>query len=162
MQITVDELIRYTDEERARWEQWLGENGAELLSMPIVGEGQATIAALIMHIFGPEMRYIERISERPLTEYRGRPSGTIPEVFGFGLESRKTLRDFVSGLKSEDWDRTVELNFGGGPFHPTIRRIVLHILIHEIRHWAQIARIMRERGFAPPGQHDLIWSDAVP
>ena len=86
------------------------------------------------------MRYIERISERPLTEYRGRPSGTIPE----------------------DWDRTVELNFGGGPFHPTIRRIVLHILIHEIRHWAQIARIMRERGFAPPGQHDLIWSDAVP
>lgn len=114
-----------------------------------------------MHIFGPELRYAQRLLDEPLSEYRGRPAATIGEVFGFGLETRNKMRDFVRGAKPEDWSRVVEFNIAGHAFRGSVRKIVLHALMHEVRHWAQVARIMRDRGFVPPGGHDLLTSSAL-
>ena len=43
----------------------------------------------------------------------------------------------------------------------SVRKIVFHVLLHEIRHWAQIAKMLRERGFVPSGNHDLLASSAL-
>ena len=161
MHLTVEELIHYTDEERARWEKWFRENGDDMLNMPIAGEQENSVGKLILHIFGPELRYVQRLRDEPLSEYRGRPSATVDQVFGFGLESRRVLRDYILGLKPEEWSRTVHLKIGSLERSATVRKIVLHALMHEVRHWAQIARIMRDRGFAPPGRHDLLMSEAL-
>jgi uncharacterized damage-inducible protein DinB len=37
------------------------------------------------------------------------------------------------------------------------RRLATHIVLHEIRHMAQIAYAARNAGQAPPGQHDLFY-----
>ena len=63
--------------------------------------------------------------------------------------------------KPEDWSRQIELQLAAGPRQATVRKLIGHVLIHEIRHWAQLARIMRERGFEPPGGHDLLMSGAL-
>jgi uncharacterized damage-inducible protein DinB len=39
----------------------------------------------------------------------------------------------------------------------TPRKIVAHILIHEIRHWAQIATLLRLNGIVPEF-HDFLFS----
>ena len=39
----------------------------------------------------------------------------------------------------------------------TRRRLLAHIVIHEIRHLAQIALAARAAGVEPPGEHDLIY-----
>ena len=36
------------------------------------------------------------------------------------------------------------------------RKLLFHILLHEIRHWAQIALAVRLAGFEPPGDHDFL------
>jgi uncharacterized damage-inducible protein DinB len=41
----------------------------------------------------------------------------------------------------------------------TRRRLLTHILLHEIRHLAQVALAARTAGVAPPGEHDLIYYD---
>jgi uncharacterized damage-inducible protein DinB len=41
------------------------------------------------------------------------------------------------------------------------RKLLFHILLHEMRHFAQIALAVRLAGFEPPGDHDLVFSDAV-
>jgi len=161
MHLSVEELIHYTDEERARWEKWFRENGENLLKTPIAGDRETTVGALLLHIFGPELRYIQRLQDEPLSEYRGRPSTTVDQVFGFGLESRRELRNFVIGLKPEGWTRSVAVEAGGATRTATVRKIVLHTLMHEVRQWAQVAQIMRERGFVPPGGHDLLESEAL-
>ena len=161
MQLSVEELLRYTDEERAKWERWFRDNGEELLKMPVAGDRDNTIGALILHMFGPELRYVQRLKNEPLTEYRGRPSTHIDELFGFGIESRKAMREFVRRAKPEDWKRIVEFSVAGKQVRASFRKVVLHTLMHEIRHWAQVARLMRERGFAPPGDHDLLMSSAL-
>jgi uncharacterized damage-inducible protein DinB len=160
MHLSLEELLRYTDEERSRWELWFRENGPDLLRMPIAGR-QPTVGAMILHIFGPELRYVQRIEGDALTEYRGLPSKTIEEVFGFGIETRRALRHFFARAKPEDWDRKVIFPLAHGPQQATVRKLIGHVLVHEIRHWAQIARIMRERGFEPPGGHDLLMSEAL-
>lgn len=161
MYLSVEELIHYTDEERARWENWFRDNGEDLLRMPLVGDRDTTVGALLLHIFGPELRYVQRLKDEDLSEYRGRPCTTLEQVFGFGLESRRALRNYVVGLRKEEWTRSVDLRMGGETRTATVRKIILHALMHEVRHWAQIARIMRERGFEPPGGHDLLQSDAL-
>jgi len=161
MQISVEELLRYTEEERTKWEKWFRENGEELLSMPIAGDRERTIGALILHLFGPELRYIQRLRNEPMSEYRGRPSARLDEVFGFGMESRKAMLEFVEQAAPADWNRMIDITLGGRTFHVSVRKLILTAQLHEIRHWAQIARLMRERGFAPPGDHDLLMSSAL-
>jgi uncharacterized damage-inducible protein DinB len=43
----------------------------------------------------------------------------------------------------------------------TPRKLLFHILLHELRHWAQIALAVRVAGFEPPGDHDLFYSAAL-
>src|SRR5438270_779808 len=103
MHLSVEELLYYTDEERQRWEKWFREYGEDLLRMPISGDRDTTIGALILHMFGPELRYVQRLRGEPLSEYRGRPCHHIDEVFGYGIETRKQMRDFVRKAQAEDW-----------------------------------------------------------
>ena len=37
------------------------------------------------------------------------------------------------------------------------RKLAVHILLHEIRHLAQLALAARMAGHAPPGEHDLFY-----
>ncbi len=161
MHLSVHELLHYTDEERGRWERWFRENGEDLLKMPVAGDLESTVGALVLHIFGPELRYVQRLRNQTLDEYRGRPCSHIDELFGFGLETRKAMRQFIQSAHPEDWDRSVEFVVAGRRYTASGRKLVMHVLLHEIRHWAQVARIMRERGFVPPGEHDLLTSAAL-
>jgi uncharacterized damage-inducible protein DinB len=43
----------------------------------------------------------------------------------------------------------------------TPRKLLFHILLHEIRHWAQVALAVRLAGLEPPGDHDLFFSSAL-
>lgn len=161
MHLSAEELLGWTDEERTRWEQWFVTNGEELLEMPLSGTKETTVGALIMHIFGPEIRYVQRLRNEPVLEYRHLPATKVSQVFGFGLETRKAMREFVDQAKTEDWSRVVEYDVADYHVRATTRKIILHTLMHEVRHWAQIARMMRERGFVPPGDHDLLMSGAI-
>jgi uncharacterized damage-inducible protein DinB len=153
--------MSYTAEERGRWERWFRENGDEMLATPIAGPLETTIGQLAMHIFGPELSFAQRLRNEPLTGYRSLPSASVDAVFGFGLKTRQAMREFVDALAPADWDRVVEYPFHTYQFRVTIRKTICHLYIHEIRHWAQIARLVHERGFDPPGEHDLLFSAAL-
>lgn len=161
MHLTVEELLQYTDEERARWEQWFRDNTEDLLKVPIQSDRENTIGALVLHIFGSELRFAQRLNGELPAEYRYRPCHHIDESFGFGIESRKALRRFVRHATPEDWERVLEFEIAGHVYKASARKIVFHVLLHEIRHWAQIAKLLRERGFVPGTNHDFLTSSAL-
>jgi hypothetical protein len=49
------------------------------------------------------------------------------------------------------------LEAGGRLYEASVRKIVFHV----IRQWAQIAKLLRECGFGPSGDHDLLASSAL-
>jgi uncharacterized damage-inducible protein DinB len=166
MHLTIDELMCYTSEERAKWQDWFARHGDAALRLPLAGATHATVGALVMHIFRPEQRYVQRMRGQPLTAHQDFSTETWEGIFAYGRQSRDALRTFVKETPPEAWGRLHEFTVRPNARHTyqiraTTRKLIGHLLMHEIRHWAQIARVVRERGLAPPREHDLLWSIAL-
>ena len=59
---------------------------------------------MIRHIFSAEKRYIDRLSNRPLTDTASIPNDGLEAFFQFGRQSRADLRAFVESDPAQDWD----------------------------------------------------------
>jgi len=80
------------------------------------------------------------------------------QIFGFGHSERKRLQDATGSFTADDWEKPHDLEMLGFRFEGSASKLITHILVHEIRHWAQVAVIVRQHNLAPPGEHDLIFS----
>jgi hypothetical protein len=66
--------------------------------------GRKTMGDLVRHIFSAEKRYVERLSDRPLTDTVSIPNDNLKALFGFGQSSRKALKNFVKAFPAKQWD----------------------------------------------------------
>ena len=96
-----------------------------------------------------------------LSEYRGRPSGQIDEVFGFGLKARQAMRDLVQQRPAGRLVPRRRFQHRRAQYRVRSARLFCTHCCTRCATGAQVARIMRDRGFAPPGDHDLLTSSAL-
>lgn len=166
MSVTIDvtDLLDYTDWERQKWRPCLRSQGDSVLSLSAGPHGDGrfhSLGDLIKHIFSAEKRYIDRLSARPLTDPATIPANSVDELFAFGERSRSDLRHFLETLTASAWDVPEEYNIAGYSLQASPRKIVVHVLMHEIRHWAQIATALRFNGLTTGEMHDFIISPVL-
>ena len=155
------ELMRYTEEERAKWRRFFVEHD-QALDIPLQPGGRfATVGKLVDHIFLVEQRHLQRLRGEKLAEHTGLTASNAPPLFDYGASVRRELEQFIGDLDSDQANevRTVHVREQDWPMTP--RKLLFHILLHEIRHWAQIALAVRLAGVDPPGDHDLFFSRAL-
>jgi uncharacterized damage-inducible protein DinB len=159
----LNDLIDYTDWERGRWFDWLrkhGDQGLQISAGPH-GDGRfQSVGELVKHIFSAERRYVERLSDRPLTDTASIPKDNIEAMFQFGRQSRKELRELVATFPAQEWDAPKDFKILSYVVRATSRKIVTHVLMHEIRHWAQVATLLRLNGLAVES-HDFLMSPVM-
>ena len=161
MKIEFDELLRYTQEERDKWRGWFAAH-PEALEIEVQPGGRfATVGALIDHIFLVERRHLQRLTNAPLDTTTGLSGHHAPPLFDYGASVRRELDQFVSELDEDVADEPRTFTVQGGDFVLTPRKLLFHCLVHETRHWAQIALSLRRTGLDPPGNHDLFYSKAL-
>ncbi len=151
LQVSLNDLLDYTEWQRAKWQAVLQHQGPEVLRVSTGphGDGRfATIGALIRHIFSAEKRYVERLRGQALTDTAGLTLDDPPALFAFGQESRKELRDLVETFPPAQWDVLQEFTLMNSLLRATPRKIIVHVVMHEIRHWAQVATLLRLQGVA--------------
>jgi uncharacterized damage-inducible protein DinB len=161
LHLSIDELLRYTAEEREKWRRWLASH-PDALEATVQPDGRfSTVGKLIDHIFLVERRHLQRLSGLPLSESTGLTGNNAAPLFDYGASVRREMEQFVRELDEEDASvpRTMEVRDRRWVMSP--RKLLFHILLHELRHWAQIALAVRLRGFEPPGEHDLFYSNAL-
>lgn len=160
--ITFAELLAYTDEETARWHEWLRARHPAVLEVR-VGEGsRATVRELIHHIFAVERRYADRLRGELPVAYDAIPMHPLDTLFDVHRESRALLRAFVARATPDDWARVLTFEtLTAGTQCASARKIAAHALLHGIRHWAQIATALRAHGHPQPWGHDLLFSGAL-
>jgi uncharacterized damage-inducible protein DinB len=157
------ELMEFTAWERSKWFEWLQRNGDSVLAISVGPHGDGrmdTVGDLVKHIFIAEKHHIDRLSNRTLTDTASIPSGSVEELFQFGCRSRKDLEEFVATRGAEDWQIPREFDILSNPVSVTPRKFVVHVLMHEIRHWAQIATMLRLNGLTP-GLPDFLLSPVM-
>ena len=160
--LNLDELMTYTEWERDSWQSWFPqqEPGTFATGLGPHGDGRfRTVADVVRHIFSAEQRYVDRLGNRPLTDPATIPTA-FADVFAFGRQSRQALRDFIAALPAADWDVPEVHQLLDWKLRLTPRKIVVHVLLHEIRHWAQIATVLRLNGLKADF-HDFLFSPAL-
>jgi uncharacterized damage-inducible protein DinB len=161
--LSFNHLIDYTDWEREKWREWLRQHGDDVLKISLGPHGDGrfqVIGDVLRHIFSAEKRYVERLSGKSLTDTSSIPNDKIETLFEFGETSRTDLKHLLLTLPENEWDLPSDHKIVNHTLRLTPRKIVTHILLHEIRHWAQIATLFRLNGLAGDF-HDFLFSPVL-
>jgi len=161
--LSIDDLFAYTDWDRERWHNWFRANGVGALATSTGpgGDGRiSTVGELIRHIFSAELRYAERYTNQPLTDTTSISSTDVETLFEFGRHSRQSLTGFVAGLTEADGGKDFSFSLFTSTVTASPKKVVMHVLVHEIRHWAQIATMLRGAGHKVD-HHDLLFSSVL-
>jgi uncharacterized damage-inducible protein DinB len=161
LSITLDELLRYTSAERDKWRVWFAAH-PDAINAPVQPDGRLpTVGKLIDHIFLAERRFLQRLMETTLTDATGLTGNNAPPLFDYGSSVRREMEQFARELDVDVADELRTFEVRGQTYRMTSRKMLFHTLLHEIRHWAQIALAVRLAGYEPPGDHDLFFSAAL-
>jgi uncharacterized damage-inducible protein DinB len=161
--LSFENLMDYTEWERGLWEEWftkLGDQVLEIKTGPNADGRFQTIGDVIRHVFSVEVKILDRLKNRPMTDVALVPSNSVAALFQFGKQGRKELREFVQTVSAQDWDEPQEFKAFKMVVRGTRRKFVAQALIHEIRHWAQIATMMRLNGLKVEW-HDFLFSPVL-
>ena len=161
--LAVNDLLDYTDWERRKWFEWLRERGGQVLTVSAGPHGDGrfqSVGELMRHIFSAEKRYVERLSDRPITDTAAIPADDLDAIFELSQQSRRELREFIETFPAGEWDVPKEFQLMNSSLTASPRKIVVHVLFHEIRHWAQIATLLRLSG-EKVDFHDFLFSPVM-
>ncbi len=152
---TLRELARYCAGETDRWYAWLAEQDAAVLALP-VGEAQiATVGTLLMHVAWVERAYAEVLVGAPVTS-DWLPIDALEPIQAVHREAFAKLESFLAAADDAALEQELTLRVRGMRLTASAGKMVAHLLVHGIRHYAQLAMKLREQGHRAPGEHDLI------
>lgn len=155
--ISLDELIGYSNHERAKWRQWLSAD-PQRMALPFQTGGRfETVGSLFAHIFLVERRHLSRLEGSAIPDTTGVDETGVDALFEYGATVRAALSSYVQNCDDATASTELVINVPAGTYTFSRRKLAVHILMHEIRHLAQVAAIARAEGLAPPGEHDLFF-----
>ena len=157
--LSFDDLIDYTEWQRAKWRAWFRDKPEALaLSTGEHGDGRfTTVGEVVKHIFGAELRYVQRLKGEPLSDLAEVPADRVDDLFCKGDETRQRLKQLLASMSADDWEVPRQFIILSYQVTATPKKIIAHTLMHEVRHWAQLATVCRMSGHAADVQ-DLLAS----
>jgi uncharacterized damage-inducible protein DinB len=161
--ISFPELLRFDEQETERWHEFLAKQGPAVLEIPVdLGQGK-TVRDLLLHIFGVELKYAERLSGDALTKPADLPKGTIDEIFSIASTAQGKIKNYLKTASEADLNGKITFpTLSAGGQTATRRKVLGHALFHSLRHWAQLTTEMRRRGYKTEWHHDFLATDALP
>ncbi|MDP9050905.1 MAG: damage-inducible protein DinB [Acidobacteriota bacterium] len=152
--LTADEMLAWLEKTSMNWRA-LVEEHPEILVLPCDVMGVGTVGALLQHIVAVEVRYAEQLSGLPVTEYEAIPFDSAAAIYATHVRGVGLLRkQLASGV---DWDETIDLKTRSmGPLRASRKTVFFHATMHSIRHYAQLATLVRQHGIKPGWQMDYL------
>ena len=155
--VELQALLDYSDHERRKWRDWLTADPARP-RLPVQPGGRfPTAAELLDHLFLVERRHLARLEGGTPPEATGVPPGDLDALFEYATLVRRDFRHYLEELDEETGGGTLSFTLAVGNFTLRRRDLALSILLHEVRHFAQIALSARLAGHEPPGEHDYLF-----
>ena len=152
-------LLELTSTEQHRWHDWFVER-PEAWAVPFATGRMATVGGLVAHIFVVELRYAQRLLDQEVTPWEEFWQISIEEVFELGDHARSQLVQFLTSAPESELDRVLTFQtLTAGTVTASKHKIASNVFLHGIRHWGQIATVLRQNGFADQWAHDMLLSN---
>jgi uncharacterized damage-inducible protein DinB len=158
--LTTSELIDWLEKTSSGWRQLLTSH-PELLAAPCDIMGVQTVAQLLQHIVAVELRYAERLADLPASDYANIPCDSVESLYA---THERAIALYKRLLASDiDWNAPLEYTTRAmGPTRSIRKTILFHALLHGIRHYAQLATLVRQQGIKPGWPMDYLFMDMEP
>lgn len=152
-------LLELTSTEHHRWRDWFVEH-PKAWAVPFATGRMATIGGVVLHVFAVELRYAQRLLDQDVTAWEEFRQTSMEEVFELGDNARGQLVDFLTTAPEKELDRVLTFQtLTAGTVSASKHKIASNIFLHDIRHWGQIATVLRQNGFADQWPHDMLLSE---
>lgn len=161
--ITFDELLRHNEEETERWHEFFRAHPGALDVAVDMAQSES-VRAMLVHIMAVELLYSERIQGifRVTFSAADFPSGDVEALFRTGEKARSTFRELLERFSDAEWSETVTFPTKTvGQLTATRRKIFAHAMLHSMRHWAQLATELRQKGYKQDWQHDFLFTKVI-
>ena len=154
-------LIAYSDHERAKWRAWVAADPSRLNAPFQPGGRFPTLWSLLDHLFLVERRHLARLEGAVPPDATGIAVGDWKALFEYADLVRADLRQFADELDDAEAAQVITWTAVApappGTYSMTRGKLMTHVLLHEIRHLAQIAYAVRLQDHEPPGEHDYFY-----
>jgi len=150
-----DELVFWVERTSSGWRELL-ERHPQALALPCDIRETRTVAEFLQHIVAVELRYAERLSDLPETGYEAIPFDSVASLYATHDRAMRLL----GPLESHDdnwWQERIEFaTRSGGTIGAPRKTVFVHLLMHSIRHYGQLATLLRRHGVAPGWMMDYL------
>lgn len=149
--LTGAELQEWVEDMSRSWKQLLTAH-PEILAFPCDIRGTTSVAGLLQHIVAAELRYAEQLNGLPQTPYESIPFHSADTIYATHDRAMDLLRPLLDRDEAF-WEEVLEFRTrSAGPLRTSRRTVLVHLLTHSIRHYAQLATLVRRHGVA----HNLV------
>lgn len=153
--LSAGEMLAWLDTTSNRW-RTLIEAHPEILAMPCDVMGVATVAGLLQHIVAVELRFAERLAGLPATDYAAIGHDSAAAIYATHELAAALFREQLEG--DVDWDEKIEVvTRSAGKLRSSRKTILFHAMLHAIRHYAQLATLVRQHGVKPDWPMDYLF-----
>jgi uncharacterized damage-inducible protein DinB len=156
--LTAEEALRWNDTVANQFRTLLSKHPGAL-SVACDIRGGSTVADFLQHIVAAELRYAERLNNDPVTDHTDIPKSSVEDLFDthdFAIAKYRSL------LENETYEWNIDMEFATkeGIFVASRRVILFHALLHSLRHYAQLATLLRQAGIATGPSTDYLFMSA--
>ena len=154
--ISFEELLDYQEEQTEQWRE-LFEKKPFLLKVD--ASPTQTIGDVLFHTFTSEYRIAQRLLAETMTPDAEFSRRTVSDLFSIGEAAHLKMREYVAHRTQDEVDALKKYPSPTlGEFEASPKKMLTHAIIHSIRHWAQVARAIRENGQRAEFSHDPLFS----
>lgn len=152
-------LVDWNDANAQRWHEFILANPPILLLLCDIRNGK-TVADTLQHIVAVELRYAQRLAGLPESPYEEIPKTSIDSLHGAHELALGLVRSLLS---TPDYDWSAELTIdtiAAGRLRASRETILVHLALHSMRHYAQLATLVRQQGFKTNWPMDYLFAAA--
>lgn len=159
--ITLEEMLADNEASTRKWQAWFTANPAALdVLCAIYNSG--TVRGLLKHIFAVELRHSQRLGGEEVTAYEAIPVGSLDDLVAVHSMAIGNLHRFLSHADEAALQKVIPLQtVSAGTLHSSRRKLFAHIMLHSMRHWAQLSTLLREAGYKTDWPKDFLFSEAM-
>lgn len=121
--------------------------------------GDEKILTIMGHIVAAQFLWLHRIKGLPPPDVKLWGTYTLDQLFAMAEEAGQKWIDFVESTENFDRELTYR-NYLNEPYTNNVEMIMIHLVNHSSYHRAQIAMLLRQKGFEPINT-DFITYDRV-